>query len=127
VKEAEEYAAEDKVRMERIEKRNELESYLYNARNSFREEKVKEKLGDDAKRGEDIVQSHLTWLEANQEAVKEEYEERLKTAENELRPLLMKLYADKPGSGESSGADEGNLPGMHGQPTPQGPKVEEVD
>lgn len=128
VQEAEQYAEEDKARMERIEKRNELESYLYNARNSFREDKVKEKLGDEAKRGEDIVQGHLTWLEANQEALKEEYEERLKSAENELRPLMMKLYADKPQpdaafSGTADG--EGNLPGMHGQPS--GPKVEEVD
>lgn len=121
VEEAAAHEAEDKARMETIEKRNELESYLYNSRNSFREEKVKAKLGEDAKRGEDIVQVHLTWLEANQDKMKEEYEERLKEAENELRPLMMKLYADQPG-----GSDEGNLPGMHGMPS-TGPKVEEVD
>jgi heat shock protein 1/8 len=121
VEEAAAHEAEDKARMETVEKRNELESYLYNARNSFREDKVKEKLGEDAKRGEDIVQTHLTWLEANQDKMKEEYEERLKAAENELRPLMMKLYADA----APSGSDEGNLPGMHGMPS--GPKVEEVD
>jgi heat shock protein 1/8 len=128
VEEAAAHEAEDKARMETIEKRNELESYLYNARNSFREEKVKEKLGEDAKRGEDIVQVHLTWLEANQEKMKEEYEERLKQAENELRPLMMKLYADQAGAGPQAydGSAEGGMPGMHGMPS-SGPKVEEVD
>jgi L1 cell adhesion molecule like protein len=123
VEEAAAHEAEDKARMETVEKRNELESYLYNARNSFREDKVKEKLGEDAKRGEDIVQTHLTWLEANQDKMKEEYEERLKAAETELRPLMMKLYADA--APPTQGSDEGNLPGMHGMPS--GPKVEEVD
>jgi heat shock protein 1/8 len=130
VEEAALHEAEDKARMETVEKRNELESYLYNARNSFREEKVKEKLGEDAKRGEDIVQVHLTWLEANQEKMKEDYEERLKEAENELRPLMMKLYADEPKTGANpdsyDGTAEGGMPGMHGMPS-SGPKVEEVD
>ena len=126
VQEAAAHEAEDKVRMETIEKRNELESYLYNARNSFREEKVKTKLGEDAKRGEDIVQTHLTWLEANQDKMKDEYEERLKEAENELRPLMMKLYADQAGPQGYDGTAEGNMPGMHGMPS-SGPKVEEVD
>jgi L1 cell adhesion molecule like protein len=125
VAEAAEHEAEDKARMERIEAKNELESYLYNARNSFRDEKVKEKLGEDAKRGEDIVQVHLTWLEANQDKMKAEYEERMKEAETELRPLMMKLYADQVPPGDANGSDEGNLPGMHGMPS--GPKVEEVD
>jgi L1 cell adhesion molecule like protein len=44
VKEAEAAADEDKAAMERVEAKNGLEAYLYNARNSFREEKVKEKL-----------------------------------------------------------------------------------
>ena len=126
VQEAAAHEAEDKERMETVEKRNELESYLYNARNSFREEKVKTKLGDDAKRGEDIVQVHLTWLEANQDKMKDEYEERLKQAENELRPLMMKLYADQAGPQGYDGTAEGGMPGMHGMPS-SGPKVEEVD
>jgi heat shock protein 1/8 len=126
VQEAAAHEAEDKERMETVEKRNELESYLYNARNSFREEKVKTKLGDDAKRGEDIVQVHLTWLEANQDKMKDEYDERLKQAENELRPLMMKLYADQAGPQGYDGAAEGGMPGMHGMPS-SGPKVEEVD
>ncbi len=128
VREAADHEAEDKARMETVEKRNELEAYLYNARNSFREEKVQQKLGEDAKRGEEVVQGHLTWLESSQDKMKEDYEERLKQAENELRPLLMKLYADQPQPGATpsyDGSAEGTMPGMHGMPS--GPKVEEVD
>ena len=44
VEEAEKASADDKAAMERITAKNDLESYLYNARNSFRDEKAKEKL-----------------------------------------------------------------------------------
>jgi hypothetical protein len=59
--------------------------------------------------------------------MKEEYEDRLKEAENELRPLMMKLYADQPGPEGYDGSAEGGMPGMHGMPSSSGPKVEEVD
>ncbi len=136
IQEAAAHEAEDKARMERIEKRNELESYLYNARNSLREEKVKQKLGNDATRGEEILQGHLTWLEAHQDEEKSEYEDRMKKAEDEVRPIMMKLYADQqpPGATDASdGSAEGNFPGMHGSPfkggaaPSSGPRVEEVD
>ncbi len=136
IQEAAAHEAEDKARMERIEKRNELESYLYNARNSLREEKVKQKLGNDATRGEEILQGHLTWLEAHQDEEKSEYEDRMKKAEDEVRPIMMKLYADQqpPGTTDASdGSAEGNFPGMHGSPfkggaaPSSGPRVEEVD
>ena len=126
VAEAEKYAEEDKARMERVEKKNELESYLYNARNSFRDEKVKEKLGDDVQRGEELVQGHLTWLETHQEAEKEDYEDRMKQAETDIRPIMMKLYASE--TPAYDGTAEGNMPGMAGMPSDaKGPKVEEVD
>jgi heat shock protein 1/8 len=136
IQEAAAHEAEDKARMERIEKRNELESYLYNARNSLREEKVKQKLGNDATRGEEILQGHLTWLEAHQDEEKSEYEDRMKKAEDEVRPIMMKLYADQQPPGAADGSDgqaEGNFPGMHGSPfkggaaPSSGPRVEEVD
>ena len=38
VEEAEKHAADDKLRMERVEAKNQLEGYLYNTRNAVREE-----------------------------------------------------------------------------------------
>lgn len=123
VEEAAAHEAEDKARMARVEARNELESYLYNARNSFREEKVKEKLGDDAKAGEDKVQEYLNWLENHADSEAEEYKEKMKEAETGLRPLLMKLYAA--GGGGAGPMPEATVP--EEAAGARGPKVEEVD
>jgi heat shock 70kDa protein 1/2/6/8 len=128
VNEAAEHEKEDKERMETVEAKNELESYLYNARNSFRDEKVAEKLGEDAKKGEDVAQEFLNWLDNHSEETKETYKNKMKEAETALRPMLMKLYdaKDMSGASEPTG-EEGNLPGMHGQEDQPKPKVEEVD
>jgi molecular chaperone DnaK (HSP70) len=129
VAEAAEHEKDDKARMETVEAKNELESYLYNARNSFRDEKVVEKLGADAKEGEEKVQEFLNWLDNHTDDDKDSYKAKMKEAEEALRPLLMKLYGAKDYSGVNPDApstgEEGNLPGMHGQES--GPKVEEVD
>ncbi len=114
VAEAAEHEAEDKARMERVEAKNELESYLYNARNSFQDEKVKEKLGDDATAGVDKAQEFINWLDNHSDEDKDTYKGKMKEAEETLRPLLMKLYASKDGA--PTGGEEA-----------QGPKVEEVD
>ena len=113
VAEAAEHEAEDKARMETVEARNGLESYLYNARNSFQDEKVKEKLGEDAKAGSDKAQEFINWLDNHTDATTEEYKDKQKEAEEALKPLLMKLYAS-----QDDKATEAE---------PAGPKVEEVD
>jgi heat shock 70kDa protein 1/2/6/8 len=124
VQEAAEHEKEDKEKMEKVESKNELESYLYNARNSFKDEKVVGKLGADAKEGEEKAQEFLNWLDNHTDEDKETYKAKMKEAEDALRPLLMKLYASGAAPGEK-GSEEGNLPGMHGQESQ--PKVEEVD
>jgi L1 cell adhesion molecule like protein len=116
VEEAEKYAAEDKERMERIEARNGLESYLYNVRNSLNEEKVKEKLGEDAERGSALVQEGLDWLAANESATTVEFKEKQKSYEEQLRSILMKLY---------SGTEGGPADATEAPSKP--PVVEEVD
>jgi L1 cell adhesion molecule like protein len=115
VAEAEKYAADDKLRMERVEARNGLESYLYNVRNTLREEKVKDKLGsDEVSSAETEIESGLSWLSSHEDATADEYKEKQKEVEEKIRPLMMKLYSGTDdGSGEAAG--------------PAGPKVEEVD
>ena len=132
VAESEKYADEDKATMAKVEARNELESYLYNARNSLQDEKVKEKLGDDAAAALKNVDEGLAWLADNQDATTEEFKDAMKKYEGLIRPVLTKMYADG-----AAGSPEGNMPGMHGMPSDMpkpdshyvnpGPKVEEVD
>ena len=129
VEEAEKNAAEDKVQMERVEARNGLESYLYNTRNTVREDKVKETLGSTTvKEIEDWVQEGISWLEANPEADKDQYAEKQKVYEDKIRPVMMKLYQGGPGQsdGPSAGPSGGPSAGPSGGPS-AGPSVEEVD
>jgi L1 cell adhesion molecule like protein len=117
VSDAERLAEEDKIAMERIEAKNELESYIYNARNSFRDDKVKEKMDPtDIEKAEEILKEQIDWLDSNPDADKDTYKDRYKTAEEAVRPYMMKMYGSK-----------GDIPeGDESAPAP-GPKIEEVD
>jgi L1 cell adhesion molecule like protein len=119
VQEAEKYAAADKEVMERVEARNGFEAYLYNSRNSLQDEKVKEILSEeDRDVAEKSIQEGLSWLDENREAGTEEIKEKQKYHEDQIRPVIMKLYASAsgtPGAPEPSDTET------------NGPKVEEVD
>lgn len=119
VSEAEKFAEEDKVRMERVEARNGLEAYLYNSRNTLREDKVKDAIGEEVvKSTEDVIQEGLDWMSANESADTDAFKEKQKEVEEKIRPVFMKLYQGA--GGEAAGGGE------TGQPT-QPPHVEEVD
>merc|ERR1719313_2179023 len=79
VREAEEFAEEDKAIKERIDARNGLESYAYNMKNTLSDEEkgIKDKIDEeDAEALEEAVQDVLDWLDENQEAELEEYQEK---------------------------------------------------
>lgn len=129
VEEAEKHAAEDKVRMERVDAKNQLEAYLYNVRNTVREDKVKETMGEETvKNVEAWIQEGIDWLDSHQEGTKEDFAEKQKEYEEKIRPIMAKLYenAGAPGAEGGSGVNMG--PGVHmGPGVKKGPTVEEVD
>ena len=127
VEEAEKHAAEDKVRMERVDAKNQLEAYLYNTRNAVREDKVKESLGaETVKEVEAWVQEGIDWLEANQDAEKEAFAEKQKGYEEKIRPVMTKMYESAGSPGAEGGVHMG--PGVHmGSGVKTGPQVDEVD
>jgi L1 cell adhesion molecule like protein len=113
VQEAEKHAAEDKERMDRVDAKNQLEAYLYNVRNTVREDKVKETLGaETVKEVETWVQEGIDWLEQNPDATKESYAEKQKMYEEKIRPIMTKMYQDA---------------GAPGSEPAKSPGVEEVD
>jgi heat shock protein 1/8 len=125
VQEAEKYKNEDEKTRQRIEAKNSLENYAYNVRNTTRDEKLKDKITeDDKKKIEDKVNEIITYVETNENAEKEEYEEK----ENELKemanPIISKLYQQ--GSGPEMG-DFGVNNQAGAENTNSGPKIEEVD
>lgn len=116
--EAEKYKAEDDKQRERVTARNQLESYIFSAKQAV-EEASSDKLSDpDKKVVQDKCSDVLKWLDANQLAEKDEFEDKLKNLQKDCQPIMMKLHQ---GGGGGGGHHQG---GQGGQ---GGPKVEEVD
>jgi len=108
VREAEEYADEDKKVKERIDARNGLESYLYNLKNTLDDDEkgVADKLAaDDKEEIESTINEALDWLDENPEADKEEYEDKQKEVEQIASPIMRNLYQGAGGAG-GAGDDE---------------------
>ncbi|KAG8363847.1 hypothetical protein BUALT_Bualt19G0065000 [Buddleja alternifolia] len=99
VKEAEEFAEEDKKIKERIEARNKLETYIFNMK------KFAEKIESGEKEmSERALNEAMEWLDNNHEADKDELDEKLKELEAILDPVVKKTYER---SGTTSSQHEG--------------------
>ncbi|GMI08666.1 hypothetical protein TrLO_g12656 [Triparma laevis f. longispina] len=103
VREAEEFAEEDKKVKERIDARNGLESFLYNLKNTLDDDEkgVADKVpAEDLKELQDSIDETLDWLEENPEAEKEDYDEKQKEIEAVSNPIMREMYAGQnPGGG----------------------------
>merc|ERR1712146_856918 len=104
IKEAEEFAEEDKKAKEQIDARNNLDSYIHSMKNTIEDpDKLKDKLSEEDKNTiNDAVKESQTWFEANQSATAEEYGEQQKKLESICNPIISKAYGGQapPGSGE---------------------------
>merc|ERR1712216_843207 len=86
----EEFAEEDRKTKERIDSRNSLETFAYNMKNTISDS---DKLDDDDKNTiEEAVKETLDWLDENQSAEKEDYDEQLKQLEEVCNPIVAKVY-----------------------------------
>merc|ERR1712054_76085 len=120
VNDAEKFKADDEKQKERISSKNGLESYCFNMKTTIEDEKIKDKC-DEA----------IKWLDANQLAEVEEFNEKQKEVEAVCNPIITKLYGaaggapggmpDMGGMGGAGGAAPGA--GQGGA----GPTIEEVD
>merc|ERR1712018_1039115 len=84
---------EDKKLKERVESRNELESYAYSLKNQINDnDKLGSKLDDgDKEKIEESVNEKISWLEENQEADAEDFKAQ-KELEDTVQPIIAKLY-----------------------------------
>jgi heat shock protein 5 len=107
VREAEEFADEDKKVKERIDARNGLESYLYNLKNTLEDEEkgVSDNISpQDKKEMQDMIDEALDWMEENPEADTEDYDEKRKEVEQVANPIMRNMYAG--GAGGDEGMDD---------------------
>merc|ERR1711890_157845 len=138
VNEAEKYKAEDDKQREKVAAKNGLESYCFNMKSTIEEEKVKAAISDAEKKIiTDKCDECIKWLDANQTAEKDEYEDKQKELEQVFNPIIQKLYSGAggapggggmPGGGMPGGMPGGGMPG--GAPSSgggAGPTIEEVD
>ncbi|XP_056167618.1 heat shock 70 kDa protein-like [Syzygium oleosum] len=127
VKEAEQYEAEDVDVKRKVEAKNSLENYAYNMRNTIRDDKIAGKLNpEDKEKIEKAVNEVIEWLDRNQLAEVDEFEDKLKELEALCGPIISKMYQG--GSDGPMGSDDGDVPrGGNGFGGGAGPKIEEVD
>ncbi|EJD02373.1 heat shock protein HSS1 [Fomitiporia mediterranea MF3/22] len=152
LQEAEKFKAEDEAEAARISAKNGLESYAYNLRNTLSDDNVKPKLEklDQANLSklQTSINETISWLDANQQATKDEYESRQKELQEDANKVMRELYGDAggggafpggpggaggfPGAGGAGGFPGGAPGGFPGAGGPaggadDGPSVEEVD
>jgi len=149
VDEASKHADDDRIAREKIEARNQLDSYAHQVKKSISDEKIADKISaEDKKEIEAAVSDVQQWLEKNLSAEKEEIEHKKQEFEKKVTPIMTKIYQGAGGAGGMPGGmpggfpggfpgGEGGMPDFGGQQTPQGgsgssssssgPKIEEVD
>lgn len=116
---SERFRAEDDKNRERVEAKNDLEGYLYNIRNS-----VSKAESDDAKsvkpEAEKIVATTIEWVDANSNATTEELKDKKKEVEEQLAPLMAKLFSQPP-------SDAPPPPSQNQNQNHSTPSVDDVD
>lgn len=108
IRDAEKFADEDKQLKEKVEARNELESYVYSLKNQIGDkEKLGAKLSDsDKEKIEAVIDEKIKWLENNAEAEAEDFKRQKKDAEDIVQPIITKLYQGAGGAGDSAPKDD---------------------
>lgn len=130
VEEAEKYKEDDEKQKERIKAKNDLESFAFNLKQTCDDEKLKDKIpADDRTKLEAKVKETLEWLDANQTAEADEFQDRQKELEQLSAPIMTKMYQAAGGAaGGMPGAGPGGAPGAApGGDASKGPTIEEVD
>merc|ERR1719381_207574 len=129
---AEKFKDEDNKQKDRISAKNGLESYCFNMKTTIDDEKMADKISaDDKKLISDKCDDAIKWLDANQLAEVEEFQEKQKEVEAVCHPIITKLYQSAGGAGMP---DMGGMPGAGGAGgaapgggSGSGPTIEEVD
>ena len=120
VADAEKFKADDDRQMEKITARNQLESYCFSMKQTMDDEKLKDKISEEDRTTISTkIEESLTWLDGNQTAEKDEFDDKRKELEQICNPIIQNLY-----QAPQDGKMPGGMPDMN---TASAPSVEEVD
>lgn len=127
VQDAEKYKNEDEEVKKKVEAKNGLENYAYNMRNTIKDEKISGQLSsDDKQKLEKAVNDAIAWLDANQLAEVDEFEDKQKELENICNPIISRMYQGGAGAGAGP-TPSGGYGGGANTGGGAGPTIEEVD
>merc|ERR1711962_587027 len=123
VKDAETFADEDAKMKDKVDAKNEFESYAYSLKNQIKD---KDKLGgklseEDKTTLEKAVDEAIAWLDSHADATTEELKAEKKKLEDTATPIVSKLYQGQGGAPPPGGE------GGEGGPTPQSDEKEDKD
>jgi L1 cell adhesion molecule like protein len=134
VREAEIHKHQDDIQKKKIEAKNGLEQYCYSIKQTVKDEKLKDKIGEsDRQQLERMCEEGLKWIESNPEAEAESYEQKQKEMESIFNPIISRIYQ---GDGQQQQAGGCGMSGAGGFPGGNfagssdysaGPKADEVD
>jgi L1 cell adhesion molecule like protein len=132
VTQAGEFQEDDKKRMELVEARNELEGYLYNARNSVRDDGMKKQMGTETSaEAEKVLLEGIEWYEANKHSTDVQlFKDKMEEYKGKVQPILMGSYTAQGFVGGEEGAKKGiKIEEVDGDEGDEGaaPAVEEID
>ncbi|BBG99231.1 Mediator of RNA polymerase II transcription subunit 37f [Prunus dulcis] len=128
VQEAERYKAEDEEVKKKVDAKNSLENYAYSMRNTVKDEKIAGKLDPaDKQKIEKAIDEAIEWLDRNQLAEVEEFEDKQKELEGLCNPIIAKMYQGAGGDVPMGGAQMpgGGFGNASSAGSGAGPKIEE--
>jgi len=110
VNEAEQYKADDEKQRDRVQAKNNLESYCYSLKQTLDDPALKKKIREDDRiKATNKVDETIRWLDSNSLAEKDEFEHKQKELSAVCNPIISGMYRN--GSAQQPGE----------------PKIEEVD
>jgi heat shock protein 5 len=99
IQDSEKFAEEDKAIKEKIDSKNSFENYIYQMKSSIEDkDKLAEKLSDEDKGTiKDAITDAQDWLNANGDAEKDDFEDKLKELQAICDPIIAKVYQQNGG------------------------------
>ena len=95
--EAEQFKEDDEKAKAIIDSKNNLENYIYQMKSTLNDEKLASIIDDNMKNEfTEIIENNIKWLENNQMATKEEYEDKMKELQEKMKPLQEKMMSGMP-------------------------------
>ena len=128
VAEAEQYKEEDEKKRDKVNAKNNLEGYAHQVKQAVEDPKNNHKLDPvDKKIAKDKAQEVIAWLQRNQEAEKEEYEEKQRDLQQVCSPVMSKVQGQETPEQGRENSYCGGPSGARPTPNRYSSIVEEID